>query len=211
MVEPVRILARTSRYAVIHKPSGVLSVPGKGPDKQASVVSFLREHIPEARGPMVVHRLDMDTSGVMVYALDEAAQRDLSWAFESRQVVKRYVALVQGVLPAETGTVEAAMRLDPGRRPYQVVDPVQGRPALTRWRVVAFETDRTRVVLEPHTGRTHQLRVHMAHLGHPILGDVLYGPADADVVPRLMLHAEWLEFPDPSGGGPVGFHSRAEF
>lgn len=210
-MDQLRLIARAPLYAVVDKPAGVLSVPGKGDQNQHSVVSWLRGVFPAATGPMVVHRLDMDTSGVMVYALDQAAQRALSWSFESRRVGKGYVALVQGTLALESGAIDEPVRADITRRPYQIVDYRHGRAALTHWRVLSYEVDRTRVALTPLTGRTHQLRVHMAHIGHPIIGDALYAQPDAEPAPRLMLHAEWLEFPDPSTGGLVRFVSPVPF
>jgi len=210
-MDQLRLIARTPHYVVLDKPAGVLSVPGKAAENQRSVISWLRGVFPAASGPIVVHRLDMDTSGVMVYALDQATQRALSWSFESRRVGKGYVALVHDTLAHESGTIDEPIRADIKRRPYQIVDHLQGRVALTHWRVLAYEVDRTRVALTPHTGRTHQLRVHMAHIGHPIIGDVLYGQPEVEPAPRLMLHAQWLEFPDPSTGGLVRFASPVPF
>jgi tRNA pseudouridine32 synthase/23S rRNA pseudouridine746 synthase len=160
----------------------------------------------------------MDTSGLLVIGLDAEAQRELSRQFESREVEKRYTALVEGVMGAESGTVDAPIRPDFLNRPYQVVDRSHRRPAVTCWKVMAVETDRTRVELTPLTGRTHQLRVHMAHAGHPIIGDVLYGgevhsrearqwhPGE-----RLMLHASGLTFTEPGTGRRVEFRSGAPF
>ncbi|MCC6322187.1 MAG: RluA family pseudouridine synthase [Phycisphaerales bacterium] len=201
------------RWVVIDKPTGMLSVPGKGADKQDCAAARVRAAFPHSSGPLVVHRLDMDTSGLLVFGLDSAAQRDLSAQFESRRVFKAYTALVAGVPAAESGQIEVPMRLDIDRRPLQVVDHVHGRPALTRWRVLSIETDRARLRLEPLTGRTHQLRVHLANIGHPILGDVLYGPqpATSRLSERLMLHASELEFADPCTGERVRVASAAPF
>jgi tRNA pseudouridine32 synthase/23S rRNA pseudouridine746 synthase len=209
-------------FVVIDKPSGLLSVPGKGPDKADCAASRVREHFPAATGPLVVHRLDMDTSGLMVFALNPESQRNLSRQFERRSVAKAYTALVDGLIDADSGEISAPLRLDVDRRPFRVFDPVLGQTALTRWTVLSRETDRTRVRFEPVTGRTHQLRVHAAlprphGLGHHILGDVLYAPG-ADVgthapteAPRLMLHASELELHDPETGARVRFESRAPF
>jgi tRNA pseudouridine32 synthase/23S rRNA pseudouridine746 synthase len=188
-------------------------VPGKGADKQDCVASRVREAFPAAAGPLIVHRLDMDTSGLLVLGLDELAQKHLSRQFEHRGVAKSYVALVRGRPAAESGTVDVPMRLDIDNRPVQIVDFTQGRPALTRWSVLALEPDGTRLRLVPETGRTHQLRVHCAHMGHPILGDVLYGPQPetAEAAPRLMLHAAELEFADPADGSRVRVCSRPPF
>lgn len=201
------------RWVVIDKPAGLLSVPGKGADKQDCAAARVRAAFPAATGPVVVHRLDMDTSGLLLFALDEDAQRRLSGQFEGRTVAKAYTALVSGMPPAETGVIDVPMRADIERRPYQVIDPVQGRRAVTRWTVLALETDRTRMRLAPETGRTHQLRVHCAYIGHPILGDVLYGPQPetAEARERLMLHASELEFDDPTDGSRVVVSSAAPF
>lgn len=215
--DDLRIMALTEDYVVVEKPAGLLSVPGKGPDKQDCVASRVRALIPHARGPLIVHRLDMDTSGLLVLGLTPEAQANLSLQFEQRRVSKRYVALLDGLVAhADEGEVDAPLRLDVSRRPYQVFDWLHGRPALTRWGVLAFETDRTRVWLEPLTGRTHQLRVHAAlrrpiGIGHPILGDPLYGSREEDSAGRLMLHAERLGFSDPRTGRAVEFRSSPGF
>lgn len=164
---------------------------------------------PRARGPLVVHRLDMETSGLLLVALDEDAQRDLSGQFESRVVEKRYTALVDGSLRRDSGEIDLPMRADITNRPMQIVDHVNGRPARTRWRVLSREIDRTRVEFEPVTGRSHQLRVHAAcGLGAPIIGDSLYGGRHAE---RLMLHATRLSFLLPGTRTRVEFESRTPF
>ncbi len=201
------------RYAVVDKPAGLLSVPGKGQNKQDCAAARVRAAFPDASGPLVVHRLDMDTSGLLVFGLDVEAQKHLSRQFEQRRVEKAYTALVAGVPESETGIIDVPMRLDVDHRPVQIVDFEQGRPAVTHWRIEAIEPDRTRLRLEPQTGRTHQLRVHCAHMGWPILGDVLYGPQPqtAEAAPRLLLHAAELGFLDPSDGAWVRVVSRATF
>jgi tRNA pseudouridine32 synthase / 23S rRNA pseudouridine746 synthase len=207
------VVHASDRYVVIDKPAGLLSVPGKGDANQDCVPARVRAMFPHATGPLVVHRLDMDTSGLLVVALDPDAQRELSTQFEERTVQKRYIALVEGAVAVETGTIDAPVRPDLTNRPVQVVDPAHHRLAVTSWRVLALETDRTRLELAPITGRTHQLRVHCAHIGHPILGDVLYGPqpATADSAPRLMLHAADLAFADPATGRRVEYASAVPF
>lgn len=207
------IVRAAPRYVVVDKPAGMLSVPGKGEDKQSCAASRVRELFPASSGPLVVHRLDMDTSGLLVFGLDADAQRDLSMQFEARGVFKRYVALVDGTPPAERGVIDLPMRADLDDRPVQIIDRVQGRSSVTRWRLLSIETDRSRLELEPVTGRTHQLRVHLAAVGMPILGDVLYGPqpATASLAPRLCLHASVLEFAEPGGGGRVRVESRTPF
>lgn len=221
-------------YVVIDKPPGVLSVPGKGEENQRSVVSWCRERYPAATGPIVVHRLDMDTSGLLVLGLTADAQRSLSMQFEARSVEKAYVAVVLGRVAAMSGVVDLPIRADLDRRPMQIVDLVQGRPAVTRFCVLGFEPDATWLRLEPITGRTHQLRVHCAERcvgglasvarggggqelaaaepGHPILGDVLYGPSDRPhAAERLMLHASELAFDDPKTGHRVRVASAPRF
>ena len=213
MPPPLTIIASTPRYAVINKPPGLLSVPGKGDDKQDCAASRIRAHFPHATGPLVVHRLDMDTSGLLLFGLDPDAQRDLAMQFENRAVDKRYIALVDGPLPSERGEISLPIRPDITNRPIQIIDHAHGRPSITRWQLLALETDRSRLELEPITGRTHQLRVHLAAINHPILGDVLYGeqPRTAQLAPRLMLHASMLSFKEPGNGPTVRFETRAPF
>lgn len=211
----LRVVAATEAFVVVDKPAGLLSVPGKGEAKQDCVASRVRSMFAHASGPLIVHRLDMDTSGLMVLGLNPESQSRLSRQFEQRRVSKKYVALLEGVVShADGGVVDASIRLDVARRPYQVYDWLHGRSALTRWGVLSIETDRTRVWFEPLTGRTHQLRVHAAlrrpiGIGHPILGDPLYG--DRASAERLMLHAGELGFDDPETGRGVEFRSVPQF
>lgn len=216
----LRVLYRDTRLIAVAKPSGLLSVPGRGPEKQDCVFARLRRDNPDA---LIVHRLDQGTSGVLLFARDPEALRRLSWLFESRQVGKRYVALIRG-RPAEAhGAIDLPLRTDWERRPRQIVDHLAGKPALTRYSLVAYDarTGLGRVLLSPQTGRTHQLRVHLAALGTPIVGDPLYGteeeriaglrsppPADA---PRLMLHAEELSLMHPFTGMPLVLADPAPF
>lgn len=167
---------------------------------------------PDATGPLTIHRLDMDTSGLIVVALDPETQRAISMQFEARKVEKTYVALLAGEVAGESGTIDEPLRTDIDNRPYQVIDHTHGRPARTDWRVLGREIDRTRVEFNPRTGRTHQLRVHAAHrrgLNCPILGDRLYG--DKDSAPRLMLHATSLSFIDPETDRRIDFVSPVPF
>lgn len=208
-VDAISIAAQGARWVVVDKPSGVLSVPGKGAEKQSCVASWVQARFPQAAGPLIVHRLDMDTSGLMVVALDAEAQRELSGQFERRRTEKSYEALVAGNVVADEGEIDAPMRLDVDRRPMQIIDAVQGREAVTRWRVLNRQNELTRLRLEPLTGRTHQLRLHSAHMGHPILGDVLYAPAHTAA--RLMLHAAELAFFEPGSDQKVRVKSRTPF
>ncbi len=201
---------------MVDKPAGLLSVPGKGPDKTDCAAARIAAHFPDASGPLVVHRLDMETSGLLAFGLTPETQRQLSRQFEEREVEKAYTALLgdfRGLGPdpldREVGVVSLPVRPDIGNRPIQIVDPIHGREAITRWRVQSRETDRIRIRFEPITGRTHQLRIHAAAgLGRPILGDVLYG---GDPAPRLMLHASELSFLDPGTGRRVSVVSAPPF
>lgn len=199
---------------IVDKPAGLLSVPGRGPDKADCVAARVRAQYPDA---LIVHRLDMDTSGLMLMARGPAAQRALSHAFASRAVHKRYIAWVAGRLAPpkpEWGTVELPLICDWPNRPRQKVDVAQGKPSVTRWRVLGYDAarDATRVELEPVTGRSHQLRVHLRELGHPILGDPLYAPdAIRMQAPRLLLHAASLDVPHPVTGAACAFESPPPF
>ena len=186
---------------VVDKPSGLLSVPGRGPDKQDCLARRVQAVWPEAQ---VVHRLDMGTSGLWLMARGPDMQRAFSRAFEQHTVDKRYVAVVAGrVAPPQTadgwGEIDLPLAADWPRRPLQKVDATQGRPSLTRWRVLHAQDDRTRLELAPVTGRTHQLRVHLQAVGHPILGDALYAPPEVQAMaPRLLLHACALALAHPT-------------
>ncbi len=195
---PLSVIHADDRLLVLDKPSGLLTVPGKEPGREDCLIARLRAVHPEA---LLVHRLDCDTSGVIVFARDKAAQGHLGKQFEGRVVRKAYQARLSGRLAPASGRVDLPLCADWPNRPRQKVDHAQGRPAQTDWQVIAHEGDTTRVRLTPLTGRSHQLRVHMAELGHPILGDPIYaaGPARDDW-PRLMLHAESLTLRHPSGG-----------
>lgn len=196
---PLPVVYEDERLVVVDKPSGLLSVPAKDPSIVDNVRARVARLYPKATGPLSVHRLDMETSGLLLLALDPAAHRDLSRQFQDRIVEKQYAAVVAGEVKEEQGLVDLPMRLDVERRPYQIVDHSDGRPARTIYRVVERGEGCTRLILEPQTGRTHQLRVHCAHpdgLGHPILGDRLYGDETSAV--RLMLHARALAFEHPT-------------
>jgi tRNA pseudouridine32 synthase/23S rRNA pseudouridine746 synthase len=201
---------------VLVKPAGLLSVPGRGADKQDCLSTRVQHRYPDA---LIVHRLDMATSGLLLMARGAAMQRTISMAFEARQVHKRYVALVAGRLTPATGDwgqIDLPLMTDWPHRPLQKVDAA-GRPSLTRWRVMAHDVDtlaraQTRLELEPVTGRTHQLRVHLQAMGHPILGDALYADdATRARSPRLMLHASELAFAHPVSGAALHWHSPPPF
>ena len=198
---------------VIDKPAGLLAVPGRGADKQDCLSARVQSRYGDA---LVVHRLDMATSGLMLMARGKAAQQALSRAFAQREVHKVYQAVVHGHLPAPAGGwghIDLPILLDWPRRPLRVISQEAGKPSATRWRVLAHEGQaRTRVELEPVTGRSHQLRVHMLAIGHPILGDPLYHLDDsASASPRLLLHACEIALAHPVTGMPLRFTSPPAF
>ncbi len=199
---------------VVDKPSGLLAVPGRGPDKQDCLSARVQAVYPDA---LIVHRLDMATSGLMVMARSAAVQRDLSKAFAAREVSKRYIAVVAGRLdapPQDWGIINLPIIVDWPNRPLRVIDHRLGKPSTTRWRVLEHDEtgSDTRVELEPVTGRSHQLRVHLRALGHPILGDALYAPPEVQVrATRLLLHAWSLGFVHPVTGERLAFESAAPF
>ena len=194
---PLAVLHADHEVLLVDKPAGLLSVPGKTPDLADCLLARVQAVFPTA---LLVHRLDRDTSGVMIFALTPHAQRHLGLQFEHRQTKKTYVARVRGLVAGPEGTIDLPLCVDWPNRPLQKVDHAEGRPAVTDWRVLRRGTDETRMRLMPRTGRSHQLRVHMAALGHPILGDPFYASgADRDF-PRMMLHSETLQFRHPDGG-----------
>ena len=195
--------------SVINKPAGMLSVPGK--EDAVSVYSLMREQYPEADGPLTVHRLDMDTSGLMLIAKTKRVHQNLQAQFKNRLVRKRYVALLEGIVPKDKDTVDLPLCLNPLDRPRQMVHTEHGKPAITDYQVLErLDGKRTRIAFYPRTGRTHQLRIHAAHplgLHCPIIGDELYG----EKADRLYLHAEYLEFTHPITGETVRITKEAEF
>ena len=212
------VIASTSRWVAINKPSGVLSVPGRLEENHTCAASWCRQNFPAATGPITVHRLDMDTSGLLLMALTADAQRELSRQFENRTVCKSYVAIVAGHIKADSGDIDVPLRPDLTNRPYQIIDPVLGKPAQTHFIVTrrdqyvrpdGVRMNISAITLLPHTGRSHQLRVHCKHIGHPILGDVLYGDSTSAV--RLLLHARTLAFDDPGTGQRIDLTCDAEF
>lgn len=205
---PLDILHEDHEILVVQKPAGLLSVPGKTPELADCLIARLEAAYPQV---LLVHRLDRDTSGVMIFALTPHAQRHLGLQFEKRQTRKTYLARVAGRLEPKTGTVDLPLIVDWPNRPLQKVDHETGRPAITDWRVMKASDAESRVQLYPKTGRSHQLRVHMLALGHPILGDPLYAPETAADYPRMMLHALELRVRHPDGGKGMSFRAPAPF
>jgi tRNA pseudouridine32 synthase/23S rRNA pseudouridine746 synthase len=203
------LLHADNRLLVFIKPTGLLSVPGIGPEKADCLVSRAESAFPGAR---IVHRLDRDTSGVIVLARDADTHRELSRQFHDREVDKQYEAIVGGRLAIDDGVINAALRKDLDNPPRQIIDDNQGRSATTGFHVLERLEDRTRVELTPVTGRSHQLRVHMISIGHPILGDDLYAPPELLAMSRrLLLHATLLTITHPGTGKPMTFHDPCPF
>jgi tRNA pseudouridine32 synthase/23S rRNA pseudouridine746 synthase len=195
----------------VDKPAGLLAVPGRGADKQDCLWLRVQSRWPDA---LVVHRLDMATSGLMLFARGADMQRRLSRDFAARRIDKHYVALVDGRVQAAAGRVQLPLAADWPRRPLQKVDAVLGKPALTEWQLIGFDDQlqASRLALQPHTGRTHQLRVHLQAIGHPILGDALYAPdAVRARAARLLLHASALRLLHPLHGTPLMLSCTAPF
>ena len=209
----LNILYADESIAVINKEAGMLSVPGRGEDKLDSASYRFHKLFPSSPKECFVHRLDMDTSGLLVMAFTKDAHRKLSMAFEARNVEKEYEALLEGVIKEEGGIIDSPMRLDVEHRPLQIIDPVQGKRAITVWKrlgvTIVNGRKLTRVRFYPKTGRTHQLRVHSASIGHPIAGDRLYGERKEGE--RLMLHAARITFRHPVTGESVSFSSDPPF
>ncbi len=207
--DPLSVIHADHAILVIDKPAGLLTVPGRGEDLADCLITRVQGLYPEA---LLVHRLDRDTSGVIVFALTRHAQRDLSAQFEARKTKKAYRARLWGHLEPKAGTVDLPLIVDWPNRPRQHVDHENGKPARTDWKVLGHDEDgTTRVRLFPMTGRSHQLRVHMMELGHPILGDPLYAEGQARDYPRLMLHAESLRFNHPESGKGMTFTAPVPF
>ncbi|MGD9889239.1 MAG: RluA family pseudouridine synthase [Halothiobacillaceae bacterium] len=193
----IRIVYSDHELLVVDKPTRLLSQPGVGIDKKDSLITRLNLIYPTAR---IVHRLDWETSGLMVIALNAASHRALSIQFQERQTAKTYIAVVHGHLATAQGSVDAPLAANWNDKPRQMVSP-EGRPSLTHWRCLGFEGENSRVELKPVTGRSHQLRVHMLYIGHPMLGDGLYAPEGVfAAAPRLLLHAAELGFTHPTRG-----------
>tara|TARA_R110000737_G_scaffold2923_18_gene9970 strand:- start:58343 stop:59158 length:816 start_codon:yes stop_codon:yes gene_type:complete len=231
---PVPIIFEDEAFVVVDKPAGLLSVPGMTPEKQDCVRSRIQEQYPHATGPLTCHRLDLSTSGIMILALDPKTHKNLSKQFEDRHTQKRYLALVDGHLDTNEGTINTPIRKDMDVRPLMCADYLYGKHSVTHYTVLSRETLEgkpvTRIELEPHTGRTHQLRVHCAHpavttvgdpdesksettgLGAPITGDELYGlDINNPTAPRLMLHASMLSIHHPITGKQLTFKAPDPF
>lgn len=202
------ILYEDAQILAVNKPHGLLSVPGRGEHLADCLLSRIQAIFADA---LLVHRLDRDTSGVMVFAMTRSAQRHLGLQFEKRQVRKTYRARVWGRIEPRTGQVDLPLTVDWPNRPRQKVCHETGKPAVTDWRVTRYDASSTRVRLSPATGRSHQLRVHMCALGHPILGDPLYADGPALDFPRLMLHSEELRIKHPEGGRSMKFRAGVPF
>jgi tRNA pseudouridine32 synthase/23S rRNA pseudouridine746 synthase len=204
------LVHQEERFLVLNKPAGMLSVPARDETVTDCLVARVLRRFPYATGPLAVHRLDLDTSGLLLVALDAEMYRLLQAQFLSRGVHKRYVAVLEGTVEKDEGVIELPLRVDLEQRPRQLVDFQHGKSALTRWQVISRDGARTRVAFFPMTGRTHQLRVHAAHqlgLGSPIVGDRLYGAPAA----RLLLHAEVLRFRHPLSGAELELQAPAPF
>ncbi|MGB3146457.1 MAG: pseudouridine synthase [Paracoccaceae bacterium] len=207
--EPLRIIHADHELVLVDKPAGLLSVPGKGDHLADCLIARLHRLYPDA---LLVHRLDLDTSGLMIFALTRHAQRVLSAQFEGRETRKTYRARLWGHLEPREGRVDLPLIVDWPNRPRQHVNHETGKPAQTDWKVLAHDADGTsRVRLFPLTGRSHQLRVHCQSLGHPILGDRLYAEGAALDYPRLMLHSESLRFRHPDSGKTLRFTAPCPF
>lgn len=199
-------------FVVVNKESGMLSVPGRGPDKADCVSSRVQRLYPHCIQQPAVHRLDMDTSGLQLLALTKDAHKILSRQFEERLTSKRYIALLDGVLEGDKGTMELPFRLDVDNRPIQIYDEVHGKTGITHWEKIGIENGKTRIAFTPITGRTHQLRIHAAHpkgLGIPIVGDPFYGSGTKSG--ELKLHATELGFWHPRTGEAMKFESVPDF
>lgn len=207
--DPLDVLHLDDQLLAINKPSGLLSVPGKAIEHRDCLEARVKDAFPHS---LLVHRLDMDTSGVMVFAHNKVAQRHLGSQFAKRQLKKTYVACVAGVMVDDEGTVDLPLIVDWPNRPKQKVCHETGKPSVTNWSVLDRNVNSTRVELRPVTGRSHQLRVHMLEIGHPILGDRFYGTAaDIAASDRLLLHAERIQLRHPDGGAWIDINAPCQF
>lgn len=209
--EPYQIVYEDDVLLVVNKPAQLLTVPGRHPQNQDCLIRRVQREFPFAE---VVHRLDYDTSGLVILPLTKRVLSDISKQFQARTVQKHYVAVVEGKLAKAKGVIDLAIAADEQRRPLYKICPQQGKPAQTRYQLLSYNagTNQSRVKLEPVTGRSHQLRVHMLALGHAMLGDTLYAPkVIAAKSPRLMLHAEYIRFVHPLSAQVMEFTASAPF
>ena len=206
--DPIEVVYEDAHVVAVNKPTGLLSVPGKGEHLSDCMLSRVMVAFPDA---LLVHRLDRDTSGVMVFALTAHAQRSMSMQFEARSTKKIYVACVAGEFKESEGEIDLPLIVDWPNRPKQMVCHETGKPAVTVFKRMSVTDDQSRLRLFPKTGRSHQLRVHMLALGHPILGDPFYAEGEARDFERLMLHSEELRLRHPDGGEGMRFRAKAPF
>ena len=208
----LEIIHHDAEIIIVNKPGGLLSVPGRGPDKQDCMSKRLKDIFPDMIQQPAVHRLDMYTSGLMIFAKTVKTHKKLSIQFQEHQVQKRYQALLDGIVDGNKGEIHLAFRLDPDNRPLQIYDPQKGKTGITHWEKLEIQSGKTRIEFTPLTGRTHQLRLHSAHplgLSTPIVGDSLYGTGEEG--DQMMLHATSLQFFHPANGKNVYFSSSPPF
>ena len=206
--DPIEVVYEDAHVVAVNKPTGLLSVPGKGEHLSDCMLSRVMVAFPEA---LLVHRLDRDTSGVMVFALTPHAQRSMSMQFEARRTKKAYVACVAGEVQESEGEIDLPLIVDWPNRPKQMVCHDTGKPAVTKFKRVSVTDDQSRLRLFPKTGRSHQLRIHCLAIGHPILGDPLYSPETVPDFPRLLLHSEELRINHPESGKGLRFRTKCPF
>ncbi|MFT5161468.1 MAG: tRNA pseudouridine32 synthase/23S rRNA pseudouridine746 synthase [Alteromonadaceae bacterium] len=205
----ISIVYQDDAFVILNKPSELLTVPGKPSDHKDCLETRVQTVFPTAT---IVHRLDMATSGLLIMALTKAAHREISRQFQQRETQKRYIARVFGHIKDDEGSIELPLICDWPNRPKQIVDIENGKAALTHYQVLNRDDNQSRVLLKPVTGRSHQLRVHMLSLGHPILGDRLYAHTEAlAMADRLQLHAQWIAFKHPDNGKKVQFNVDCPF
>ncbi len=206
----IKIIYQDNQLLIVDKPHDLLSVPGRGPDKQDCLITRLINQGHDSA--LIVHRLDYATSGLMVIALNKAAHKALSRAFQDRAVEKSYQAIVSGIMAHNQGTISQPLRCDWENRPLQIVDYQWGKNATTHWRVTERTAKTSRIMLYPETGRSHQLRVHMQWLGHAICGDRFYAHSQALALSeRLCLHAQTLSFNHPADNRALSFSLDCPF
>lgn len=209
--EAWQLIYQDEQFLVVNKPSMLLTVPGRHPANFDCLISRVQQQFPTAQ---VVHRLDYDTSGLVILPLTKTALSNISKQFQARTVFKQYQALVQGALTQPSGSIDLPIAADPERRPLYKISMEQGKPSLTHFELISFDAERhlSRLLLTPVTGRSHQLRVHLLSLGHPIIGDTLYGDAANQMLSsRLCLHAAHLEFRHPANGQLLKYTAAAPF